>query len=84
MSGNFPKQRLDSGRNQPTLLILQDVATIAGVSIKTVSRVVTDWGEASTVLLQRVQTAVHKSVYPGIEPGEPICQSRILAARRKG
>ena len=84
MSGDFTEQRLGPGRNQLTLRIFQDVATIAGVSIQTVSRVAKDWDEASKVIRQRVQTAVHEPIYPGIKPGEPTHQSRILAAKRKG
>lgn len=84
MSGNFTEQRLEPGRNQPILRIFQDVATVAGVSIKTVSRVASDWDEAPKVIRQRVQTAVHESIYPGIKLGEPIHQSCILAVMRKG
>jgi DNA-binding LacI/PurR family transcriptional regulator len=47
----------------PTHVTLQDVAKLAGVSSKTVSRVVNDQGEISEATRQRVQAAIEQLGY---------------------
>jgi LacI family transcriptional regulator len=50
-------------KDSPVHVTLQDVAKLAGVSTKTVSRVVNDQGEISAATRQRVQAAIEQLGY---------------------
>ena len=50
-------------KDSPVHVTLQDVAKLAGVSTKTVSRVVNDQGEISEATRQRVQAAIEQLGY---------------------
>ncbi len=77
MSGNPSEERLARvGNNEPAYVTLQDVATLAGVSIKTVSRVVNNQGEISEATRQRVQAAIDELGY------RPNVLARSLVNRR--
>lgn len=76
MSKN-PLEESSSRRFHSTSYVtLQDVAALAGVSIKTVSRVVNHQGEISDVTRQRVQAAIDELGY------RPNVLARSLVSRR--
>ena len=62
--------------NSPAQATLQDVAALAGVSAKTVSRVVNKQGEIKEATRQRVQEAIDKLGY------QPNFLARSLVHRR--
>jgi LacI family transcriptional regulator len=62
--------------NDPRYVTLQDVATLAGVSIKTVSRVVNNQGEITDATRQRVQAAIDELGY------QPNVLARSLVSHR--
>ncbi|MGE5249747.1 MAG: LacI family DNA-binding transcriptional regulator [Bacteroidota bacterium] len=62
--------------NDPRYVTLQDVAILAGVSIKTVSRVVNNQGEITEATRQRVQAAIDELGY------QPNILARGLVSRR--
>jgi LacI family transcriptional regulator len=76
MSGNFSEERSVRTSNKLAYVTLQDVATLAGVSIKTVSRVVNNQGEISEATRQRVQAAIDELGY------RPNVLARSLVNRR--
>jgi LacI family transcriptional regulator len=76
MSGNFSDERWARTGNERAYVTLQDVAILAGVSIKTVSRVVNNQGEISEATRQRVQTAIDELGY------RPNVLARSLVNRR--
>lgn len=76
MSGNSSQERLTRPSNETAYVTLQDVATLAGVSIKTVSRVVNNQGEISEATRQRVLAAIDELGY------KPNVLARSLVNRR--
>jgi len=76
MSGNTSDGRFSRLGTQPAYVTLQDVAALAGVSIKTVSRVVNNQGEISEATRQRVQAAIDELGY------RPNVLARSLVNRR--
>src|SRR5574339_635147 len=76
MSGNLSEERLSRAGNEPAYVTLQDVAALAGVSIKTVSRVVNNQGEITEATRQRVQAAIDVLGY------HPNVLARSLVNRR--
>lgn len=74
MSGHSSK--LSKATNGPPYVTLQDVAALAGVSIKTVSRVVNNQGEITDATRQRVQAAIDELGY------RPNVLARSLVSRR--
>lgn len=76
MSGNPSQDRLPRASNETAYVTLQDVATLAGVSIKTVSRVVNNQGEISEATRQRVLAAIDELGY------KPNVLARSLVNRR--
>src|SRR5512144_2687874 len=76
MSGNLPEERLARAGNDPAYVTLQDVATLAAGSIKTVSRVVNNQGEISEATRQRVLAAIDELGY------RPNVLARSLVNRR--
>lgn len=64
-----------ASRRRPTM---RDVATLAGVSFKTVSRVVNEEGGVSPALVERVQGAVHELDY---QPDQRARQLRSTDSR---
>jgi LacI family transcriptional regulator len=76
MSENSTEERLPRGENNNLYVTLQDVAILAGVSIKTVSRVVNNQGEISESTRQRVQAAIDELGY------RPNVLARSLVNRR--
>lgn len=76
MSGNPSQDRLPRASNETAYVTLQDVATLAGVSIKTVSRVVNNQGEISEATRQRVLAAIDELGY------KPNILARSLVNRR--
>jgi LacI family transcriptional regulator len=76
MSGNLSQERLARTSNETAYVTLQDVATLAGVSIKTVSRVVNHQGEISEATRQRVLAAIDELGY------RPNVLARSLVNRR--
>jgi LacI family transcriptional regulator len=76
MSEDSPEERLPRLDNNNFYVTLQDVATLAGVSIKTVSRVVNGQGEISDSTRQRVQAAIDELGY------RPNVLARSLVNRR--
>jgi LacI family transcriptional regulator len=67
---------LPKAANEPPYVTLQDVAALAGVSIKTVSRVVNNQGEITDATRQRVQAAIDELGY------HPNVLARSLVNRR--
>jgi LacI family transcriptional regulator len=63
MSGSSSEEQLSRAGNEPAYVTLQDVAALAGVSIKTVSRVVNNQGEITEATRQRVQAAIDELGY---------------------
>jgi len=63
MTSVSPKIQLDHKSNKHLNATLRDVADFAGVSIKTVSRVVNHQGEISEATRQRVQAAIDQLGY---------------------
>ena len=76
MSGDLSEERLTRASIEPAYVTLQDVATLAGVSIKTVSRVVNNQGEITEATRQRVQAAIDELGY------KPNVLARSLVNRR--
>ncbi len=76
MSGNLSQERLVRASNGTGYVTLQDVATLAGVSIKTVSRVVNNQAEISEATRQRVLAAIDELGY------KPNVLARSLVSRR--
>jgi LacI family transcriptional regulator len=76
MSEESTEERLPRADNQNLYVTLQDVAVLAGVSIKTVSRVVNNQGEISESTRQRVQAAIDELGY------RPNVLARSLVNRR--
>lgn len=76
MSRNPSGEQLSRVGNEPAYVTLQDVATLAGVSIKTVSRVVNNQGEITDITRQRVQAAIDELGY------RPNVLARSLVNRR--
>jgi len=76
MSGNSSVEQLSRGSNEHAYVTLQDVAALAGVSIKTVSRVVNNQGEITEATRQRVQAAIDELGY------RPNVLARSLVNRR--
>src|SRR5574339_786495 len=76
MSGNLSEERLSRAGNEPAYVTLQDVAALAGVSIKTVSRVVNNQSEITEATRQRVQAAIDELGY------RPNVLARSLVNRR--
>jgi LacI family transcriptional regulator len=76
MSGNSADEQLSRAGNEPAYVTLQDVAALAGVSIKTVSRVVNNQGEITEATRQRVQAAIDELGY------RPNVLARSLVNRR--
>ena len=76
MSGNPSEEQLPRAGNEPDYVTLQDVAALAGVSIKTVSRVVNNQGEITEATRQRVQAAIDELGY------RPNVLARSLVNRR--
>ena len=74
MSGHSSK--LSKATNGPPYVTLQDVAALAGVSIKSVSRVVNNQGEITDATRQRVQAAIDELGY------RPNVLARSLVSRR--
>ena len=72
----MPRRVKLSMPNDPRYVTLQDVATLAGVSIKTVSRVVNNQGEITDATRQRVQAAIDELGY------QPNILARSLVSRR--
>lgn len=75
-SGIPSEEQLPRATNEPAYVTLQDVAALAGVSIKTVSRVVNNQGEISEATRQRVQAAIDELGY------RPNILARSLVNRR--
>lgn len=75
MSGDSAEDRFPR-INETMYVTLQDVAALAGVSIKTVSRVVNNQGEISEATRQRVQAAIDELGY------RPNVLARSLVHRR--
>lgn len=76
MSEESTEERLPRTENNNLYVTLQDVAVLAGVSIKTVSRVVNNQGEISESTRQRVQAAIDELGY------RPNVLARSLVNRR--
>lgn len=76
MSRDPAEDRLPRVANETMYVTLQDVAALAGVSIKTVSRVVNNQGEISEETRQRVQAAIDELGY------RPNVLARSLVNRR--
>ena len=76
MTGSSSEEQLLHTGNEPAYVTLQDVATLAGVSIKTVSRVVNHQGEITEATRQRVQAAIDELGY------RPNVLARSLVNRR--
>ena len=76
MSGNHSEDQFARLSNEPAYVTLQDVAALAGVSMKTVSRVVNNQGEISEATRQRVQAAIDELGY------RPNVLARSLVNRR--
>ena len=76
MSGTSSEEQLSRAGNEPAYVTLQDVAALAGVSIKTVSRVVNNQGEITEATRQRVQAAIDELGY------RPNVLARSLVNRR--
>src|SRR5512139_374854 len=76
MSGNLSQERLVRAGNETGYVTLQDVAILAGVSIKTVSRVVNNQEEISETTRQRVLAAIDELGY------KPNVLARSLVNRR--
>jgi LacI family transcriptional regulator len=70
------EEKLPRAGNEPAYVTLQDVAALAGVSIKTVSRVVNNQGEITEATRQRVQAAIDELGY------RPNVLARSLVNRR--
>jgi LacI family transcriptional regulator len=76
MSENSIEEPLPRAVSQHLYVTLQDVASLAGVSIKTVSRVANNQGEISEATRQRVQAAIDELGY------RPNVLARSLVNRR--
>ena len=76
MSEDSTEERLSRTDHNSLYVTLQDVAALAGVSIKTVSRVVNNQGEISDSTRQRVQAAIDELGY------RPNVLARSLVNRR--
>jgi LacI family transcriptional regulator len=63
MSDELDQTQLSHLPNNPLHVTMHDVASLAGVSIKTVSRVVNNQGEIKETTRQRVQAAIDKLGY---------------------
>lgn len=76
MSEDPVEEQTPRAVNNAPYVTLQDVASLAGVSIKTVSRVVNNQGEISEATRQRVQAAIDELGY------RPNVLARSLVNRR--
>lgn len=76
MDGTPSEEQLPRLFNKPAYVTLQDVAALAGVSIKTVSRVVNNQSEITEATRQRVQAAIDELGY------RPNVLARSLVNRR--
>jgi LacI family transcriptional regulator len=76
MNGNLSDEHVARSGSEPAYVTLQDVAILAGVSIKTVSRVVNKQGEITEATRQRVQAAIDELGY------RPNVLARSLVNRR--
>ncbi len=63
MNSDLPKRQFVQKSNNHLHATLRDVANFAGVSTKTVSRVVNQQGEVSQATRQRVQAAIDQLEY---------------------
>jgi LacI family transcriptional regulator len=76
MNESPSEEKLSRAGNEPAYVTLQGVAALAGVSIKTVSRVVNNQGEITEATRQRVQAAIDELGY------RPNILARSLVNRR--